>query len=125
MSSGGSGGNSRSSPVLPDAFNTKQDARDSRLKLRKNNEEVIRRHLQQDAKQKCAGEIKAFGQCAVDNGLLVVLNCRSKNRAMSECMDKYFNEDIVQKYLHDNGYEPFTVRKSFLDSVFTAVTGKK
>lgn len=115
----------KSFPIAPDAFNTKQDARDSRLKLRKNNEEVIRRHLQLDAKQKCAGEIKAFGQCAVDNSLLVVFNCRSKNRAMSECMDKYFNEDIVQKYLIDNGYEPFTVRRSFLDNVFTAVTGKK
>jgi hypothetical protein len=29
----------------------------------------------------------------------VILNCRSKNQAMSDCMDQYYNEDEFKKFL--------------------------
>ena len=54
-------------------------ARDSRMTLRKNNEEVLRKALQNEARQKCADETRAFGECAKDAGIWVVLSCRKHN----------------------------------------------
>ena len=63
----------------------KQDARNSRLVLRKNNEEVLRKKLQLEAKSKCDIFFKEFSECAKENNLMVVFKCRDKNRA-----SKYF-----------------------------------
>lgn len=60
----------------------KQDARNSRLStLRKTNEEVLRKKLQTQAKKKCDPFFKDFADCAKENGLLVIFNCREQNRA--------------------------------------------
>ena len=60
----------------------KQDARDSRLRpMRKNNEEVLRKKFQLLAQQKCAPFFKNFGDCAKESGLMVVFNCRTQNSA--------------------------------------------
>ena len=59
---------------------TKGDARSSRLTLRKNNEEVLRRVLQTEARKKCNDAIKNFADCAKTNGMMVVLQCRKLNK---------------------------------------------
>eukprot|EP01036_Dinobryon_divergens_P026993 gene26994-35698_t len=64
----------------------KQEARDSRLRpiMRKNNEEN-------------------FAECAKENGLMVVFNCRTQNSAMSACMEQHCNEEEFQKFLKAEG----------------------
>ena len=56
------------------------DPRDDRMKLRKNNEEVFRFRLRLEAQEKCKAESSAFGECAKNNGLLVLFNCRQQNK---------------------------------------------
>lgn len=62
-------------------FEFKQDARDGRLKIRKTNEEVLRKKLQFEAQKICKEEIKAFGDCSVKEGMMVIFNCRKQNKA--------------------------------------------
>ena len=57
-----------------------QDARLSRLSLRKANEEVFRNKLRYEARVKCDSYVKAFGDCAKENGLMVVFRCRDKSK---------------------------------------------
>lgn len=58
----------------------KDDARDSRLKfMRKSNEEVARKKLMEEAKQKCMDQIHDLGKCAQYQGLLVIFNCQQEN----------------------------------------------
>ena len=52
--------------------NNPNNDRDGRLKLRKNNEEVLRKILQAEARKKCLGPSTAFGECAKEHGLSVV-----------------------------------------------------
>lgn len=85
-------------------FDAKQDARDSRLSLRKTNEEVIRITLRNEAGEKCKDYLSAMGKCAQENGLMVVFKCRTQNKAMSDCMDLHYNEKIVEEHLLKKGY---------------------
>jgi len=62
-----------------DVKGTATVARDSRMTLRKNNEEVLRKALQTEARKKCLEESKAFGDCAKASGVWVVLSCRKEN----------------------------------------------
>jgi len=104
----------------PDPGQTKTDARDSRLSmgtLRKNNEEVLRRAMRAEAQKKCDSKVKAFGECARQQGLMVVINCREQNKAMSSCMDEHYNEEIFRKFLSDNGYPPPQPPRSLLQVV--------
>ncbi|RYY70783.1 hypothetical protein EON63_22245 [archaeon] len=57
----------------------KQDARDSRLSLRKTQEEMLRRKLHQEAFQHCRDEVVAFGECVKQEGFFVIFNCRKQN----------------------------------------------
>jgi hypothetical protein len=43
---------------------------------------VIRNNLKAEAKEKCKPYFKAFGDCAVKEGLFVAFNCRTQN---AEC----------------------------------------
>ena len=56
----------------------KQDAKSQsrEIRLRKTNEEVLRRKLQDKSKKHCIDEIHAFGDCSKREGLLVVFRCR-------------------------------------------------
>ena len=54
-------------------------ARDSRMTLRKNNEEVLRKALQAEARKQCVAETQAFGDCAKASGLSVIFSCRKQN----------------------------------------------
>lgn len=56
----------------------KDVARDSRLSLRKTNQEVIRKQLQESARKQCAQEVKTFAECAKREGFFVVFKCREE-----------------------------------------------
>ena len=49
--------------------------------LRKNNEEVLRNAMKNEAKENCKQAFVDFGQCAEYHGILVVLQCREKSKA--------------------------------------------
>lgn len=104
-------------------------ARGDRMTLRKNNEEVLRKALQNEARKKCEAETKAFGECAKASGIWVVVSCRNQNsvrriyfshnlmsthnytilyyniyKTMSACMAQHYTEEIFAKFLRDNGH---------------------
>lgn len=54
----------------------KDEARDSRLVLRKTNQEVIRKELRANAYKHCVDETKLFADCAKKEGFMVVFKCR-------------------------------------------------
>ena len=66
----------------------KNTARDSRLSMRKNNEEVYRKQFQQDTFHKCSDAIKLFGDCSKAQGIKVIFNCRAEN-TKSEFINEY------------------------------------
>mmetsp|Transcript_57523 Transcript_57523/g.125114 ORF Transcript_57523/g.125114 Transcript_57523/m.125114 type:complete len:98 (+) Transcript_57523:33-326(+) len=83
---------------------SKGEARDVRLKyIRKTEQEVIRMRLIEEAKVSCKEKFRDFAECSQASGLLVVLRCRRENRAISDCIDSHYNEDVFQKYLRDHG----------------------
>ena len=47
---------------------------------------------------RCDDHIQKFVKCAQDQGLLVVFNCRTLNRNISECLGKWTNEEQLEKY---------------------------
>ena len=59
----------------------RQDARDSRLSLRKSKEEDLRKVLLYQARQACQDKANAFGDCAKENGMMVVFKCGQHNQA--------------------------------------------
>ena len=100
-----------------DPGQTKTDARNNRLSvgtLRKNNEEVLRSAMRAEAQKKCESKFRAFGECAKEQGLMVVFRCREQTKAMSSCMDENFNEEIFRQFLSDNGYPPPRPPRSLL-----------
>ncbi len=56
----------------------KQDARDARLSLKGGQEEVLRKKLQQIAKEKCDITTRAFAECAQKEGFWVIWSCRKQ-----------------------------------------------
>jgi len=63
--------------------------RDDRLSFRKFAEHKMKREFKEVAIKKCEVHLKNFGQCAQDNGLLVVFKCRDFNRKINECMAEH------------------------------------
>ena len=63
--------------------------RDDRLSFRKFAEHKMKREFKEVAIKKCEVHLKNFGQCAQDNGLLVVFKCRDLNRKINECMAEH------------------------------------
>lgn len=63
--------------IAPTQATLKQDARDARLSnMRKTVEENLRRQFQSEARVHCQQDIKAFSDCAQENGFWVVFKCR-------------------------------------------------
>ncbi len=91
--------------------------RDGRLKLRKNNEEVLRKVLQADARKKCLDATNEFGECAKENGLMVVLKCREKNTAMQSCLKTHYNDELFNKFLEEHGHPPARPTFTLVDRV--------
>lgn len=67
------------------------DARDSRLSLKKSKEEDLRKLLLYQAREICQSKANAFGDCAKENGMMVVFKCRQQNQdcTLSESREHY------------------------------------
>lgn len=74
------------------------DDRNERLKWSKRAEYEARKELSMIATKQCDSLLKAFSDCAQEQGLLVVLRCRQQNRAMNECLHQYTNEKAFEDY---------------------------
>ncbi|KAL7432710.1 hypothetical protein ACHAXH_004123 [Discostella pseudostelligera] len=93
----------------PDETNTpdikaqiKDDGRDARLSFRRFAEHKMKREFKEVAIKKCEEHLKNFGQCAQDNGLLVVFKCRELNRKINECMVEHNSPEKFEAYLKDH-----------------------
>eukprot|EP01038_Epipyxis_sp_PR26KG_P006725 gene6725-9218_t len=85
---------------------TKQDAREARLTIRSlEHRDALKKKLQLEARQKCMEFTNSFGECAKANGLMVVFRCREQSRAMSGCMDQYYDDEKFEAFLIREGYE--------------------
>lgn len=65
----------------------------------------MRKDLQEEAKEKCKDLIGTFAMCAQEQGLWVVFNCRSKMRAVNECLATHNSEEAWQKYKEEHKEE--------------------
>ena len=92
---------SSSSSATTDKVGAKNDARNDRL--RKVNEEVLRKKLEAEAKEICAPLFRAFGDCAKENGLSVIFRCNKQNQAVSDCLDKHCNDKKFEEFLAVRG----------------------
>ena len=106
------------------AADKKSGDRDDRLKLRRNNEEVLRKALANEAREKCRGYTNAFGRCAEASGMMVVIQCREENKAMQACLNEHYNEEAFVKYLEAKGYHGYQgPRPSLAGAIFKRITG--
>ena len=80
----------------------KDDGRDSRLSFRKFAEHKMKREFKEAAIKECETHMRNFGQCAQENGLLVVFKCRDLNRKINECMMEHNSPAKFEQYLKDN-----------------------
>ena len=83
----------------------KDDGRDARLSFRRFAEHKMKREFKEHAIEKCSDHLKAFGQCAQDNGLMVVFKCRHLNKAINECMYRENSPEAFEQFLKDNQAE--------------------
>jgi hypothetical protein len=88
----------------------KEGSRDGRLSFRKFGEHQLRREFKDQAIEKCRGDINAFGNCAQEQGLLVVFNCRQFNRDLNACMAIHNSHEAFDVYKLAN--EEALVRKT-------------
>jgi hypothetical protein len=58
----------------------------------------MRQDFKQDAIEKCHEPIREFAECAQETGLLVVVKCRHKMKAVNECMAIYNSNEAFEKY---------------------------
>lgn len=92
-------------PADVDIGAAKNASRDDRLvKMRKANEEVLRKKLENEAREKCASAIESFAECGKRESIMVVFNCRKENRAMSDCMAANCNEPVFEEFLKSHGF---------------------
>jgi hypothetical protein len=88
-----------------DAGTAKGDARSDRLTvMRKNNEEVLRKKMKNDAMDACKERFVEFGKCAEREGIMVAFKCRPENEAMGACMAEHYTEELFQKYAASRGF---------------------
>ncbi|KAL7487345.1 hypothetical protein ACHAW6_012944 [Cyclotella cf. meneghiniana] len=97
--------NEAPTPISSDAAQIKDEGRESRLSFRRFAEHKMKREFKEAAIKTCDEHLKAFGQCAQDNGLLVVFRCRELNRRINDCMREHNSEEKFQAYLKENQEE--------------------
>ncbi|KAL3800663.1 hypothetical protein HJC23_006125 [Cyclotella cryptica] len=97
--------NEATTPNRSDAGQIKDEGRESRLSFRRFAEHKMKREFKEAAIKKCDEHLKEFGQCAQDNGLLVVFRCRELNRRINDCMREHNSEEKFQAYLKENQEE--------------------
>lgn len=90
----------------------KDEGRDSRLSFRQFAEHKMRREFKDVAIEKCRDHMRNFGQCAQDNGLLVVFKCRDLNRKINDCMMEHNSPEQFEEYLktHADELEKRTIK---------------
>ena len=79
----------------------KDEARDSRLSIRKNNKEVLKKEFHAKALDICKPEVKKFAECAKREGFFVVFKCRGELRE-----SKYRHE-----FIYRFSYHPFLIKE--------------
>ncbi|KAL7452706.1 hypothetical protein ACHAWC_004426 [Mediolabrus comicus] len=80
----------------------KDDGRDARLSFRRFAEHKMKREFKEAAIKICEDHLKNFGQCAQENGLLVVFKCRELNKKINECMHEHNSPEKFQEFLKAN-----------------------
>ena len=85
-----------------DRAQVKDDGRDARLSFRRFAEHKMKREFKEAAIKKCEEHLKNFGQCAQENGLLVVFKCRELNKKINECMHEHNSPEKFQEFLKAN-----------------------
>lgn len=108
---------SSSSTTPPDAEHkarTKDFSRESRLSFRNFAEHQMRREFKDIALEKCQEPIRDFAQCAQEQGLLVVWNCRHLNKKINECMAVHNSNEAFEKYKkeHEDVLDKKTIRSN-------------
>ena len=90
----------------------KDSARDTRLSFRNFAEHQMRQDFKQMAIEKCSEPIREFAECAEETGLLVVIKCRQKMKAVNECMAIYNSNESFEQYKkkHEDELERRTIR---------------
>ena len=76
----------------------KDAGRDSRLAISNYAEYEMRKELAASARAKCDTTIRAFAECAKEQSMMVVFNCREHNRAMNQCLSAYSTEEAFAAY---------------------------
>ncbi|KAL9179407.1 hypothetical protein ACHAXT_008697 [Thalassiosira profunda] len=104
-----------SSPPTPppaDRAQIKDDGREGRLSFRRFAEHKMKRAFKEEAIKKCDVHMKQFGQCAQENGLLVVFKCRDLNKKINECMAEHNSPERFEAYLkeHQEDLEKLTLK---------------
>eukprot|EP01031_Cornospumella_fuschlensis_P039246 gene39246-47763_t len=118
MSDNSSSNSSPNQGPMEDIGALKQEARDSRLSLRKTQEEVLRRKLHAEAFQHCKEEVVAFGECVKQEGFWVIFNCRQQNAALNDCFKRHTTEEAFDKFLFARGYDKSKLQTKPRSSLF-------
>eukprot|EP00520_Triparma_pacifica_P008056 CAMPEP_0118661512 /NCGR_PEP_ID=MMETSP0785-20121206/16320_1 /TAXON_ID=91992 /ORGANISM="Bolidomonas pacifica, Strain CCMP 1866" /LENGTH=77 /DNA_ID=CAMNT_0006554959 /DNA_START=134 /DNA_END=367 /DNA_ORIENTATION=- len=61
-------------------------------------EHTLRKELNAIAINNCKDKAQAFGDCAKEQGILVVFRCRSQNNALNACLSSYTNPEAFEKF---------------------------
>lgn len=83
----------------------KDEARDSRFHFRNFAEHSLRRELKEEALEICDPQVKAFAECAQDNGLWVIFKCTAQHDAVKQCLAIHNSEDAWQRYKEKHAEE--------------------
>ena len=86
---------------------TKDTSRNERLSISYSHkaEHVLRGQLGDRALRKCEGLTKAFADCARDQGLMVVFNCRGHNNSMNECLRHWNSDEKFEEFKRERARE--------------------
>jgi len=69
-----------------------------RLKWSKRAEYELQKELMQIARAKCDAQIRAFAECATEQGPMVIFRCRQQNNAMKACVFANTDDDSFEAY---------------------------
>eukprot|EP00934_Nitzschia_sp_Nitz4_P002218 Nitzschia sp. Nitz4//scaffold41_size133979//66357//66656//NITZ4_003350-RA/size133979-processed-gene-0.252-mRNA-1//-1//CDS//3329551479//2218//frame0 len=93
------------------AGDIKDAGRESRLSFRNYNEYQLRSEFKRDAIKKCDLQVKAFADCAKDEGLMVVFRCQDFKKEVDECMRVYNSDERWELYKQENAADLDTANK--------------
>ena len=91
-----------SSPNDDAAGRMKDAGRNSRLSFRNFAEHQLRNEFKEEAMEKCHVQVKAFAECASEEGILVVFRCREFQSAINECLSVYASNERWELYKKEN-----------------------